>query len=111
MSLRGIVVMASGILPFVFLFWKLMAMGFGLSYRFKWVWAVDAASLSTIIALCAFLHIRWGALYRPGGAWAFYILAAIFFGLSILFTCYAFVLDKARHKAPEPSSPSDAPSS
>ena len=53
MSLRGIVVMASGILPFVFLFWKLMAMGFGLSYRFKWVWAVDAASLSTIIALCA----------------------------------------------------------
>ena len=91
MSLRGIVVMASGILPFVFLFWKLMAMGFGLSYRFKWVWAVDAASLSTIIALCAFLHIRWG--------------------LSILFTCYAFVLDKARHKAPEPSSPSDAPSS
>ena len=109
MSLRGIVVMASGILPYVFLFWKVMAMGFGLSYRYKWVRAVDAAALWTIIALCAFVHIRWGALYPRGSAWAFYIMAAIFFGLSILFTCLSYVLDKARHKVPQPSSPCDAP--
>ena len=109
MSLRGIVVMASGILPIVFLFWKLMAMGFGLSYRYKWVRVVDAVTLSVIIALYMFMHIRWGALYGRGGAWPFYIMAAIFFGLSILFTCHSFVLDKARHKAPEPSGPPDAP--
>ncbi len=109
MSFRSIVVITSVVLSFGFLFWKVMAMGFGLSYRHKWVRVVDAVALSAIVTLYVLLHNRWGALYRPGGAWVFYSMVAVFLGISVLCTCHSYVIDKARHKAYEPRSQTDTP--
>ena len=92
-----------------FLIWKLLAMGYGLSYRYMWVRAVDAVVLPTIITLHTILYVRWNALYRPGGEWVYSAMVALFFGLTILFTCHSYVLDKARHQAPEAANDKDTP--
>jgi hypothetical protein len=92
-----------------FLIWKLLAMGYSFSYRYKWVRTVDAVALSAIIILHIIVYVRWNALYRYGGEWFYYLMVALFFGLSILFTRHSYVLDKARHQAPEPDCHTDTP--
>lgn len=77
MSIREIVNIVTLALTFLFLFWKLVAMVMGFSYRYKWVRAVDAAALSVIVGLYVFIHVHWRALYNPDGLSQGYLITSL----------------------------------
>jgi hypothetical protein len=99
--IRGAFVIATVVLTFSFLIWKVAAAGFGLSGRRKWVWVVDATGLTAVAGCCAGLHIAWRALYRPGGGVFFLIGAGIYLAIVVWFTRTAYDIDAARHTVRE----------
>lgn len=90
---QSIITYADLVLWIAFFLWKFVAMVAGLSYRRRWVRLLDAIAVTAMIGSSLFIHLMWDALIKPGGAMYLLLGTAVYFGLVILFTACAFLME------------------